>query len=1509
MKRKRKKSFFFFLFALFLFGCFICRHSLLRGTLSLILPSALTYESLEWQGGRVLARGIHLNEAGYLLHIDEAELSFHSTFRPLYLETRVKLSHPEVCLTDVQTPSNLPIFLLMPTRFLGVKLEMTNGVFTLPNEQRFYFSFQSGETKEKIGELLLSSDPTLFHLPLLQLNLSAQEKHLSAELKVDELVTPAFCALVEALDPSCLNGWRSTEGVVRMEAQALFAADFSLCALDTHISSYAVDLYHPKLGVKIHAPEVHGKFSLPHLVEREGRGWQELTTALTVVDAELYYQNNEQAREQILKKSTVELIIEPRRDPVFNMSALLCRNERELSLKIKGAGSLQEEGAFWMALHLDLQAEQGSFMHALLSVCSPQVEDYILQVEIQKMGPEFFALISPWRIAALKNGELSGKIVAEIVKNRLEKLHFEDVHLRQVDGDLFSECTLKANDMEIAGEVSQVQEGWKFNQLFLICNQFSLQRGAYALDLQQAKCAFEENQLTHLSIDGAFNQVDVHVEMERTLDFSQESYTLVGRADLQKSGKLEFGCELSPHPLASLVDLRSFIPSTGWLHAQAIPARAYEQLIHRFAPQVQIEAAVDLQAVLNQETLDCSIESAELVVHHPSVDCYLPKWGEAPAVKATLTYDFKTRSVKGELPILQARIVEKETGLQIHHIQGLCKIHNDQISLEELHAECERVAFSGRAHLSLQGQNADLILQLHSFSADIADFQHLLQHLQLLPSNIARVKGRILSQDEGFTLCTRLGSPTSPIAWCFKGQLKEGYAAFPSNVQLTDLSCSIEADSHAQNFAFTQGQGSVVLADGSIYALHLPQAIFRKERGWHGEFDLNLSQNDREAVSLGGRIDSDQNEEIVLRVDPLRSHVFQSKILNGSLSWDKNGTLLVCDGRLSIPGHAVPAQLKFLKQCGLLTVDPLLFNCEGEIILSLHFKEIFSFEAESKRLFFQGKPYQNCRIQGEKHGAEWRIKNCTFNDLLLKAHLLFENHKVLVSFFEMKTGAAWVQGDGVYDEGRQRLVATAHAYQVDLAKLTANAIGKGLAKGRGRAVFDWTTKSIEGEASLEVQQEASKSSIVISEKNVIFTFSPSKGLHVKRAELFFPSQEMHLRCDRIWVDPLMQTMVVKKADIQMQRSLFASHSWEVKELTFSREPEGWSLSGQSAFQERPLFLQLRALSTENLLSLQIKENPNHEGVKLFGRVSGKQGLQLHSVRGKVAGLDVDLKQLKSPARILSGSVKMDIRHLALFFPQGARASTTLFKLGKGFELVGDFAFPQDGDPEFRGALCGRDFECLGFVFDNLHAQAEISLNRATLKQLSIKDAGGQLHLQLLKLDKLPTGEWYCTAPLVQVQELCPSLLTRDNGKPQEVKPLVIRRLSLSDLRGQLGMPMSFRAKGHLNFTNAFKKESSLFDQPFQFIKNLGLDPDLLIPVYGEIDLELKGAKFCITQLKNAYSEARRSEFYLSEERTSFIDLQGNVYVDIKMKQNVALKLVEPFILKVRGTIEKPRLSL
>ncbi len=166
-----------------------------------------------------------------------------------------------------------------------------------------------------------------------------------------------------------------------------------------------------------------------------------------------------------------------------------------------------------------------------------------------------------------------------------------------------------------------------------------------------------------------------------------------------------------------------------------------------------------------------------------------------------------------------------------------------------------------------------------------------------------------------------------------------------------------------------------------------------------------------------------------------------------------------------------------------------------------------------------------------------------------------------------------------------------------------------------------------------------------------------------------------------------------------------------------------------------------------------------------------------------------------------------------------------------------------------------------------------------------------------------------TIPQIVVQDFRPSLLKKIGRYQGQIKPLNIRDMSFHNIRGTLGDLKSFTGKGSLTFTNTFKSDYNILDIPFEILGRLGLDMGLLVPIRGHLDYFLSDGKVHLTELSDSHSEGKRSKFYLSSSESSFIDLDGSVNINIKMKQYVLLKVTEPFTLSIRGEFEDIRYSL
>ena len=176
-----------------------------------------------------------------------------------------------------------------------------------------------------------------------------------------------------------------------------------------------------------------------------------------------------------------------------------------------------------------------------------------------------------------------------------------------------------------------------------------------------------------------------------------------------------------------------------------------------------------------------------------------------------------------------------------------------------------------------------------------------------------------------------------------------------------------------------------------------------------------------------------------------------------------------------------------------------------------------------------------------------------------------------------------------------------------------------------------------------------------------------------------------------------------------------------------------------------------------------------------------------------------------------------------------------------------------------------------------------------------------------------TFDWFFSMPNLSIKNFRPHLLKNVNdSNTSKFKTLIIRRTEMESISGKLDNLSTWRMKGFLHFLNPSRKDffHPIFIFPVEIFSNLGLAPQTLNPVTGIIYYDLQDNKFYLNKFKDVYSEGRGSKFYLATGSPSWIDINGNLSIQIRMKQNnLMFKLAELFTVSIEGNIRKPKYSL
>jgi hypothetical protein len=297
------------------------------------------------------------------------------------------------------------------------------------------------------------------------------------------------------------------------------------------------------------------------------------------------------------------------------------------------------------------------------------------------------------------------------------------------------------------------------------------------------------------------------------------------------------------------------------------------------------------------------------------------------------------------------------------------------------------------------------------------------------------------------------------------------------------------------------------------------------------------------------------------------------------------------------------------------------------------------------------------------------------------------------------------------------------------------------------------------------------------------------------------------------------------------------------------------------------------------------------------KVSFNSFSDIGGIEGKIFGIDCNLIK---KGTLFEGKVKIESSA-----PLAALLQKPALEQFANLEFNGLVT-----DKSLKGTITGSQATIKGYILDQIHASIDYNPTRFEIRALKIEDAAGQLTFkECIGMRSHTLKPWEISIPHLRGQQIQPSLVRQVGETLKEPKPFQIRQLTLTGISGILGRPLSFTGQGFFYFTQKEKRDPSLFDLPRAFLKDWGLDLSLLSPARGSVNIELKQGKVLLRSLKDAYSDGEHSEFYLSENEPSYFDFSGGLFLNLRMKQNVILKIAEPFTLSVRGTWQKPFYTL
>jgi len=320
----------------------------------------------------------------------------------------------------------------------------------------------------------------------------------------------------------------------------------------------------------------------------------------------------------------------------------------------------------------------------------------------------------------------------------------------------------------------------------------------------------------------------------------------------------------------------------------------------------------------------------------------------------------------------------------------------------------------------------------------------------------------------------------------------------------------------------------------------------------------------------------------------------------------------------------------------------------------------------------------------------------------------------------------------------------------------------------------------------------------------------------------------------------------------------------------------------------------------------------------------KHGLSIKRAEGSLKGIQFDMR--KDPAEELSedaihllGHVDVDMQRAKSLFPDELSEKVLDWDIRSGYRLQGKWHLRKGTEADysknvhFRGTLEGKNFIVKGYQFDSLFANLEYTPHSVQIKDLTLTDFAGAIRSDQLDLVKGGDENWYFSLPSLRIEKFRPSMLRAANqARPRFCKPLIIQSLLLQGCQGKLSDLSSIIGKGQLHFTNRSKRilQNTIFHIPADIVSRIGLDLSVLTPVVGSIDYMISEGRIRLARAKDVWSEGKLSKFYLSSHFPSTIDFEGNLDIQVRMKQNnLIFKLTELLTFDIKGHLFRPIYSI
>ncbi len=633
----KRKAFFFLVSIFLLLGTvFFCRHPLMvlatKNFLHKTFPHNYSFQEITAKNDRVYIYGLHAKKEEMELTLDGVEFSF---------QWKEILLNPKAAWNLKKKGVSSWTDAIFPMKQYGLDLSIQSGVLQL-DDQRYYFQLKSGEKKHEVGTLYVSHDPGLAEHPFLVLQLHMRGDQLISQVLVEEVPSARLLQLATFAFPEAVEEYSGARGDVQLRANVIFEKDGSVDEVSTRFQCTNFEIHHARNQLAVRMDKLSGDLNYPEGIEDPHLPvWKRMQCGLALENGTLLFGPNLAVAEL---QGTLSL--DPRVDPVMNLKGEVVGQEKPLALQLIGKGAIHEDHAYWLEFGLNLDDHTGTKCDAFLSICRPELNSLVVQIEASHLLPQQVEMLKGYfakSLPRLKNwevqeGSFGGKLVALFEENELS--HFEIQNLVGTD------VTIAGNEQSYYFSTIK-GDGRLFDQL------------TFEADLPVAHfLAFFSSNLRDIF---SSYRPDDFAHLNSTIRFEQGKVVSSASLDFTKlKESLQFGFESDRAFPSSFDEIKG-----GWARSQKLSHLLYGPFVRLANENLKLYGDVDLLATYDGREIELSLQIDDFLAKHPLLDMKNDAIGKKNITdgRAKIKYNPRTNLYSGLLPLQNATLYDRQFGL------------------------------------------------------------------------------------------------------------------------------------------------------------------------------------------------------------------------------------------------------------------------------------------------------------------------------------------------------------------------------------------------------------------------------------------------------------------------------------------------------------------------------------------------------------------------------------------------------------------------------------------------------------------------------------------------------------------------------------------------------------------------------------------------------------------------------------------------------------------------------